>query len=381
MMGLTTRGEPKPVEESIRVMKRALELGADNWNAGEFYGESFGIKWPDSKQAISAGCRFDLKLLPVTLLVRTNADYDISLAGPPDRNSMHLLREYFTQYPDDASKVILCVKGGVLADGTPVPDSSVDNIHRSVDTCLDLIKDTSKKTIDIFECARVDPKRGNEQALEVLAEYVKAGKLGGIGLSEVSAKTIRASQKQVKELGISGVASVEIELSLWTPDVLHNGILAACAELEIPVFAYSPLARGALSDNPIRKNSDIPEDDFRRTLPKYQDDVLAVNNQITDAVSDIAKKHGLTTAQVAIAWVRGQSNRTRPVGLKDGSRKELKLPPIIPIPGASSIERVEENLKDVVLSEDELKTLDELVEKFPTQGDRYHPGGMQVVNG
>ena len=294
---------------------------------------------------------------------------------------MHLLREYFTQYPEDASKVILCVKGGGLPDGTPFPDSSPENIRRSVDTCLDLIKDTSKKTIDIFECARVDPKRGNKAALEVLAGYVKAGKLGGIGLSEVSAKTIRASQKQVKELGLPGIASVELELSLWTPDILYNGILAACADLDIPVFAYSPLARGALSDNPIRKNSDIPEGDVRRKLPKYQDDVLAVNNQIRDQVSDIAKKHGSTTAQIAIAWVRGQSNRTRTAHIEDGSKKELKMSTIIPIPGASSIERVEENLKDVVLSEGELNTLDELLEKFPTQGDRYHEGGMTVVNG
>jgi len=294
---------------------------------------------------------------------------------------MHLLKEYFTQYPDDADRVILCIKGGGLPDGTPMPESSPENIHRSVDTCLDHLKDTSKKTIDIFECARVDPKRGNEQALEVLAEYVKAGKLGGIGLSEVSAKTIRASQKKVKELGLPGVTSVEIELSLWTPDVLYNGILAACAEENIPVFAYSPLARGALSDKPIRKTSDLPEGDMRRHLPKYQDDVLAVNNQITDAASEIAKNHGSTTAQIAIAWVRGQSGRTRIVELEDGSKKEMKMPTVIPIPGASSIKRVEENSKDVVLSEEELKKLDELVEKFPTKGDRYHEGGMKVVNG
>ena len=294
---------------------------------------------------------------------------------------MHLLAEYFAEHPNDAAKVILCVKGGGTPDGAPVPDSSPENIHRSVDTCLKLLKDTSKKTIDIFECARVDPKRGNDQALEVLAEYVKAGKVGGIGLSEVSAKTIRASQKKVKELGLEGVASVEIEMSLWTPDVLHNGILAACAEENIPVFAYSPLARGALSDKPFRKNSDIPEGDPRRHLPKYQDDVLEVNNKITDAVSDIAKQHGSTVPQIAIAWVRGQSGRTRNVGLEDGVKKEMKMPIVIPIPGASSIGRVEENLKDVVLSEEELKKLDALVDKFPTQGDRYTEGGMTVVNG
>ncbi|KAK5947234.1 hypothetical protein PMZ80_001382 [Knufia obscura] len=337
LMGLTWRQDPKPFEDIIPVMKRALELGADNWNAGEFY-------------------------------------------GTPDRNSMHLLKSYFTQHPSDASKVILCVKGGGLPNGVPIPDSSPENIRRSVDFCLDLLKDTSKKQIDIFECARVDPQRGNEQAIETLAEYVKAGKIGGIGISEVSAKTIRASQKQVKGLGLPGVTSVEIEMSLWCLDALNNGVLAVCAEEGIPVFAYSPLARGALSGNGIRKNSDLPEGPLRH-LPKYQDDVLAVNNKITDAAADMAKEHGCTMPQIAIAWVRGQSGRTKTIALEDGSKKEMKLPTIIPIPGASTVKRVEENLKDVVLTEDELKTLDELVEKFPTQGNRYDEGGMTVANG
>lgn len=338
MLGLTWRDKAKPFEESIAVLKRALELGADNWNGGEIYGQ-------------------------------------------PERNSMHLLREYFQKYPDDASKVILCIKGGT-EPGTVKPDSSEENIRRSVDDCLAVLAGTSKPVIDIFECARVDHTHGNESALKTLASYVKEGKINGIGLSEVSAKTIRASQKYVKELGISqGVASVEVELSLWCPDIFNNGVLAACAEENIPVFAYSPLARGAISDNPFRKNADIPDGDLRRHLPKYQDDVLSVNNQIVDAVSELAKQKNLTIPQIAIAWVRGQSGRTRELGLEDGSKKSVKLPTIIPIPGASSISRVEENLKDVVLSEEEMKHLDELVEKFPVQGDRYHAPGMAHING
>lgn len=338
LMGLTWRANPKPFEECIPVMKRALELGADNWNGGELY-------------------------------------------GIPDRNSMHLLREYFTKYPEDADKVILCIKGGTER-GTLIPNSSEENIRRSVDDCLAVIQGTSKSKIDIFECARVDHSRGSEPALRTLASYVKDGKIGAIGLSEVSAKTIRESQKMVKEFGVSaGVASVEVELSLWTPDILHNGVLAACAEENIPVFAYSPLARGAFSDNPFRKNADIPEGDFRKMLPRYQDDALAVNNQIVDAVADMARAKNATTPQIAIAWVRGQSGRTRTLGLGDGSSKTMKLPVIIPIPGASSIERVEENFKQVVLSEEEMQALDALVEKFPVQGDRYHAQGMAHVNG
>ena len=337
LMGLTWRPSPQPFEESIKTMKRALELGADNWNGGEFY-------------------------------------------GTVEKNSMHLLKEYFTQYPDDADKVIVCIKGGAEKGGM-MPIATEENTRRTVDDCLELLQGCSKKVIDIFEFARVDPKRGNAKALSVLADYVKAGKIGGIGLSEVSAKSIRASQKQlVEQEGLKqGVASVEIELSLWAPDTLQNGILAACAELDIPVFAYSPLARGALSGDGVRKNADLADTDFRKSQPKYQDDVLEVNNKITDAVKEVAKRKGATTAQIAIAWVKGQTGRTRTVGLEDGGTKTVKLGTIIPIPGATTVSRVEENFADIVLDESEMKELDELVEKFPTVGDRY--GDMTLNNG
>lgn len=341
LMGLTwTHDQPdKPFETSIEVMKRALELGADNWNGGEFY-------------------------------------------GTVERNSMHLLREYFTKYPDDASKVIITIKGGA-EKGNLKPNGSEENVSRSVEDCLAVIQGTSKTVIDIFECARVDKNTGVESQMRTLAKYVKAGKIRGIGLSEVSSKTIRTAHKYVvEETGLKdGIASVEVEISLWAPDTINNGILATCAELDLPIFAYSPLARGALSDKPIRRNADLPEGDFRKHLPKFQDDVLEVNNQITDAVVEIAKQHGSTVPQIAIAWVRGQSGRTRKVTLEDGTTKEVKLGSIIPIPGASSVSRVEENLKDVVLTEEELKTLDDLVEKFPTTGDRYPEAAMATING
>ncbi|KAJ9659818.1 hypothetical protein H2198_002887 [Neophaeococcomyces mojaviensis] len=338
LMGLTWRKDPPAFSDSIPVMKRALELGADNWNGGELY-------------------------------------------GTPEKNSMHLLREYFLKYPEDADKVILCIKGG-LDKGKLSPNSSPENVRRSVEDSLKPLQGTKKEKIDIFECARVDPQRGNESAIRTLANLVKEGKIGGIGLSEVGVKTIRESHKLAKELGVD-IASVEVEISLWCPDPFNNGILAACAELGIPVFAYSPLARGQISDKPIRKNADLLEGDIRKLLPKYQDDVLEVNNRITDAAIEIAKKKGVTTAQVAIAWVKGQTGRTRNVALDASgeTRKDVKLGTIIPIPGASSVGRVEENFKNVVLTEEELKELDELVESYPAQGDRYHAHGQHLING
>ncbi len=159
------------------------------------------------------------------------------LYGTPDRNSLHLLNEYFTRYPEDADKVVISIKGG-LKPGQMIPDGSEENVRRSVDECLRVLGD--KKFLDIFECARVDPKVPIEDTVAAIARYVKEGKIGGISLSECSADTIRRAAKVHK------IAAVEVEFSLWATDIVENGIAKACAELDIPIVAYSPLGRGFL---------------------------------------------------------------------------------------------------------------------------------------
>lgn len=111
------------------------------------------------------------------------------------------------------------------------PDGSPEGVRRSIDNCLSLLK--GKKTIDIFECARVDHNVPLEVTLKTMEEeYVKTGKIGGIALSEVSAATI---EKAVK---ITKIVAVEVELSLWSTDPLSNGIAASCAKHNIPLVAY-----------------------------------------------------------------------------------------------------------------------------------------------
>jgi pyridoxine 4-dehydrogenase len=134
------------------------------------------------------------------------------------------LKYYFQKYPEDASKVVLCIKGGFtgLPNG---PNNTPEGIRASVDDALKVLDGT--KAIDVFECARVDPQVPIETTVKVLAELVKEGKIHGIGLSEVSAKTIR------KAHAIHPISSVEIELSLFTPEPLHNGISDACHEREL----------------------------------------------------------------------------------------------------------------------------------------------------
>jgi pyridoxine 4-dehydrogenase len=199
LSGLTWRRNPVSQEEAFKAMRSSLDAGANAWNGGEIY-------------------------------------------GTPQRNSLHLLNEYFTKYPEDSEKVVLSIKGGYTAGGAMDPNGRVDgspeNVKRSIDECLRVLD--GKKFLDLFECARVDRTTPLETTWGAINEYVKAGKIGGISLSEVSAETIRRAAKVVK------VAAVEVELSLWSTDILENGVVAACAELNIPIFAYSPIGRGFL---------------------------------------------------------------------------------------------------------------------------------------
>ena len=176
-------------------MKASLAAGCNFWNAGEFY-------------------------------------------GTPELNSLTLMANYFTKYPEDAERVVLSIKGGISPTNHS-PDGSPEGVRRSVDNCLKLLKGT--KSIDMFECARVDPNTPIEITLKTLdEEYVKTGKIGGIALSEVSAKTIETAVKVTK------IAAVEIELSLWALDPLTNGIAKVCAKNGITIVAYvhrTPLSR------------------------------------------------------------------------------------------------------------------------------------------
>jgi pyridoxine 4-dehydrogenase len=269
------------------------------------------------------------------------------LYGTPERNSLHVLREYFSKYPEDAKKVVLSIKGG-LVPGKAEMDCRPENVRRSVDECLRILD--GKKTLDIFECARVDPKVAIEETIGALVELVKEEKIKGIGLSEVRAETIRRAHK------VHPIAAVEVELSLWATDILHNGVATTCAELGIPIAAYSPLMRGALTGQ-IKSKADIPEGDPRKHMPKFQDDVMAGNMKVTHEVEKLAQKKGVTNAQIAIGWVRSLSGRNG-------------MPIIIPIPGASTEQRVLENSKEVDLTEEEMLEIESILKENKVIGAR-----------
>jgi pyridoxine 4-dehydrogenase len=147
--------------------------------------------------------------------------------GTPDANSLQLLKYYFSQYPEDAEKVVLSIKGCYDA-ATHTADCSPEGVRASVEEALKVLDGVKK--IDIFECARVDRKVPIETSIGAIAEYVKAGKIGGIGLSEVKAETIRRAH------AVHPIAAVEVEFSLFTTDPLTNGVADICKEREFSPF-------------------------------------------------------------------------------------------------------------------------------------------------
>jgi pyridoxine 4-dehydrogenase len=226
------------------------------------------------------------------------------------------------------------------------------------------------KKIDIFECARVDPKVPVEVSVHALAEPVKEGKIGGIGLSEVGANTIRRAH------AVYPIAAVEVELSLFTIDPLTNGTADTCQErlyfpslssfsaleeakptvtdrvllslVGIPLIAYGPVGRGWLT-GAFRKLEDLPENDMRRRLPRFQPGAFEQNVKLVEAVEQIAKRKGVI----------------RPVGRCMGSTR---------------VERVLENCQNVALTEQDMEEIQTLLDALPIVGERYGGQHEKLLN-
>lgn len=181
------------MDQAIAALKTALNNGMTLWNGAEFY-------------------------------------------GPPEYNTMTLLKAYFTKYPEDADKVTLIIKGGVDLK-TLMPNGSPEHVRQSLDNIISQLGGTKK--LDLFSYSRRDPNTPLEVTFDVIQkEYIDTGKVGAIALSECSADTINEAAK------IAKIGTVEVELSIFTPDILKNGIAAACAQHGIPITAYSPIGRG-----------------------------------------------------------------------------------------------------------------------------------------
>jgi aryl-alcohol dehydrogenase-like predicted oxidoreductase len=224
------------------------------------------------------------------------------------------------------------------------PDGRPEYVPRACDASLARL---GVDVIDLYYLHRVDPQVPIEETVGAMAALVTAGKVRHLGLSEASAATIRRAH------AVHPIAAVQTEYSLWTRD-LEAEILPTLRELGIGLVAYSPLGRGFLTGT-IRSAEDLGENDWRRTNPRFQGDNLTRNLQLVDRVRALADRRGVTPGQLALAWVLAQGED------------------VVPIPGTTRPERVDENADaaDLRLDDEDLRALDELA---PVAGRAPGPG-------
>ena len=244
-----------------------------------------------------------------------------------------------------ASKCGMTVEAG---DGTVKPGRVIDGRPESLRaTCEGSLKRLKTDVIDLYYLHRWDKQVPVEDSVGALADLVRAGKIRSIGLSEVSATTLRRAH------AVHPVTAVQTEYSLWTrnPEI---AVLQACRELGASFVAFSPLARGFLCDA-VHDAAQLAEKDIRRPMPRFAPDNLQRNLQLLPAYKKIAARAGCTPAQLALAWLLHQGED------------------ILPIPGTTSVAHLQENLgaADVRLSAELLAELDALINQRTVAGDRY----------
>lgn len=204
-IGFTWRPKATPLDQALEAMRAAFNNGCTLWSGAEFY-------------------------------------------GTPEYNSMTLLNAYFSKYPEDVDKITIAMKGAYNPETFKL-DGSPENVRRSIDNIINQLGGTKK--LDLFAPSRRDHNVPLETTLSIIQkEYVETGKVGGIALSECSAETIEEAVKIVK------VGLVEVELSLFSTDILHNGVAAACAKHNIPIMAYAPIGRGVCTSTHIKHSHD-----------------------------------------------------------------------------------------------------------------------------
>jgi aryl-alcohol dehydrogenase-like predicted oxidoreductase len=255
-------------------------------------------------------------------------------------------------------EVVIATKFGIVRDPN---DPSIRGINGKPEYIRQAVEGSLKRlgidTIDLYYQHRVDPQTPIEETVGELARLVEQGKVRHIGLSEASAETLR------KAYSVHPITALQSEYSLWTRDVEENGVLETCRELNIGFVAYSPLGRGFLSGE-IKKFDDLAEDDYRRSSPRFQGENFDKNIQLVNKVEEIANAKGVTTSQLALAWVLAQGRD------------------IVPIPGTKRRKYLEQNAAaaDVRLSREELDQIEAVFPKDAASGPRYPEAMMASVN-
>jgi aryl-alcohol dehydrogenase-like predicted oxidoreductase len=234
-----------------------------------------------------------------------------------------------------------------LVNGSP------EYVRKACDASL---KRLAVDSIDLYYLHRTDASVPIEETVGAMAALVREGKVKHLGLSEAAPATVHRAHQ------VHPIAAVQTEYSLWTRDP-EEELLPVLDELGIALVAYSPLGRGFLAGR-FRKVEDLGPDDWRRNNPRFQGENFAKNLDLLERVKELAAEKGCTPAQLALAWLLNRHDN------------------VVPIPGTSSIKRLEENFAaiDVHLTEEDLDRIEQVAPKGVAAGTRYDPAMMGLLN-
>ena len=254
-------------------------------------------------------------------------------------------------------RVVIATKFGFDIDPQSRENRGVDSRPEHVREAVEgSLKRLGVETIDLLYQHRVDPDVPIEDVAGAVRDLISEGKVRHFGMSEPGVQTLRRAHS------VQPVTAVQNEYSLWWREPEKNGILDACDELGIGFVPYSPLGRGFLT-GAITRETKLGDGDFRRSSPRFSPDAIDKNLAFVDLLKRVAREKDATPAQIALAWLLAKRSY------------------IVPIPGTTRLERLEENIAatNVQLTDADLREIDEGASRIEPEGDRYAPAQMAMV--
>lgn len=299
---------PADEQEAIATIQRSLELGGNFLDTADLYG-------PLKNEQLIAK----------------------AISGQRDQ---YVLASKFGWEIDDDNKVTWAING------------KKDYVKKSLERSL---KNLNTDYIDLYYLHRLDKNTPIEETVEAMAELVREGKVGYIGLSEVSSETVKRAH------AVHPITAVQSEYSLFERTVEERGVLATLKELGIGFVAYSPLGRGFLSGH-IKSINDLPENDFRRAIPRFQGERFNQNMELVKAIEAMAEDKQVTASQLALAWIMGKG--------------------ILPIPGTKRRKYLEQNIAatTIELTQADLAQLESIVPLGTDTGAPYDEFSMGLID-